>query len=570
MALKFGNPIVAGTVLAIPAIQSPNFVHGVSGWAVRIDGSAEFHSISIPAGSGGAVITIGPTQPVSANVGDVWYDTSNGLLAHQFNGTTWPAYQVGTGAIAPLAITPALISNLNASLIGHIGVLNPNPYLLGGDASDYTAINALTGATEGTVSVVSGGGLPAGAPYAYALLLTGTTTIFGVAAEQFGTFEVTVGQQYQVTAWVYSAATNPAIGIIWSDTSSDVDTSTTIPANTWTQISAVFTGAVAGPAFAFVGPVSAGAAFYHQALLVLPQVPGGLIQTGTVEAVQLAAGIVYAGIIDGTVVNAATFNGSTFNGTDWTENSVGSFYYAGAPGPTTLALSISPNGGADPYGTSVLNGVQAQAGSGGYIQLTGSGITYKNVHNAGGGLTPTTTLSITSNPSNDFVFFNAVASAGGTGTVEFTGPLLILGNTATQINGQITAAGGTSSAPTTITTDTWHTVTPPTNVTGTLRYQLKPDKTVMVEAQLTIAAAAAAGTLALITGLAAAYTPSTQQRDTVGFVVNGSPTVAQLAADCGMRWQANTGGSFNILGFTGGAAASGVIEISFNARYSVD
>lgn len=47
MALTFTDPIVAGVVLVRPAIQSPNYVAGVSGWAVKIDGSAEFNNLTI-------------------------------------------------------------------------------------------------------------------------------------------------------------------------------------------------------------------------------------------------------------------------------------------------------------------------------------------------------------------------------------------------------------------------------------------------------------------------------------------------------------------------------------------
>ncbi len=51
-----GNPIVGGTVLRIPAIQSPNFVTGVSGWSINADGTAEFNGLvihgSIVIGSG--------------------------------------------------------------------------------------------------------------------------------------------------------------------------------------------------------------------------------------------------------------------------------------------------------------------------------------------------------------------------------------------------------------------------------------------------------------------------------------------------------------------------------------
>lgn len=45
--MGFQNPIVGGTALRIPAIQSPNYVPGVSGWIIKIDGSAEFNNLTI-------------------------------------------------------------------------------------------------------------------------------------------------------------------------------------------------------------------------------------------------------------------------------------------------------------------------------------------------------------------------------------------------------------------------------------------------------------------------------------------------------------------------------------------
>lgn len=49
--MGFENPIVGGTALRIPAIQSPNFSSnsetGVTGWQINIDGSASFYNISI-------------------------------------------------------------------------------------------------------------------------------------------------------------------------------------------------------------------------------------------------------------------------------------------------------------------------------------------------------------------------------------------------------------------------------------------------------------------------------------------------------------------------------------------
>lgn len=44
MGLTAGNPIVGGTILQSAAIQSPDYVPGVSGWQVDQDGNAEFNS----------------------------------------------------------------------------------------------------------------------------------------------------------------------------------------------------------------------------------------------------------------------------------------------------------------------------------------------------------------------------------------------------------------------------------------------------------------------------------------------------------------------------------------------
>lgn len=45
--MGWGKPAYGGTVLRIPAEQSPNFQTGVSGWKISIDGSAEFNNLTI-------------------------------------------------------------------------------------------------------------------------------------------------------------------------------------------------------------------------------------------------------------------------------------------------------------------------------------------------------------------------------------------------------------------------------------------------------------------------------------------------------------------------------------------
>jgi len=41
------NPLVGSTVLRRPAIQSPNYVAGTTGWAVFADGTAEFNNVTL-------------------------------------------------------------------------------------------------------------------------------------------------------------------------------------------------------------------------------------------------------------------------------------------------------------------------------------------------------------------------------------------------------------------------------------------------------------------------------------------------------------------------------------------
>jgi len=45
--MPFSNPIVAGSTLVRPAIQSPDYVAGVSGWAIKRDGTAEFNDVTV-------------------------------------------------------------------------------------------------------------------------------------------------------------------------------------------------------------------------------------------------------------------------------------------------------------------------------------------------------------------------------------------------------------------------------------------------------------------------------------------------------------------------------------------
>jgi hypothetical protein len=233
-------------------------------------------------------------------------------------------------------VTGSVVTALTASEIGYLGVLNPNPYFWGGDA---------TGWTGGTL--VSGGILPAGSPYTYAL--TGTAPTIAESGQPFPVTAstMTASNQLLVTAWVYSASTTVHLGFEWFNngaaaTPSSTTSPVTVTANTWTPVSAVITVPVATLNQAAPVVFTSSGALYVEAVTCLPQVPGGLIQAGTIQAAQIAAGTVFAGIVNGTTINAATFTGGVFDGTDFVMNASGAFFYSGSPAAGTLSISIVP------------------------------------------------------------------------------------------------------------------------------------------------------------------------------------------------------------------------------------
>jgi hypothetical protein len=47
MTVDFQDELAGGTILVRPALQSPNYVAGSAGWAIKVDGSAEFNNVTI-------------------------------------------------------------------------------------------------------------------------------------------------------------------------------------------------------------------------------------------------------------------------------------------------------------------------------------------------------------------------------------------------------------------------------------------------------------------------------------------------------------------------------------------
>jgi hypothetical protein len=58
--VQFQDELAGGIVLIRPALQSPDYEAGVSGWSINQDGSAEFNNITIRGGAGVPAIIVGP------------------------------------------------------------------------------------------------------------------------------------------------------------------------------------------------------------------------------------------------------------------------------------------------------------------------------------------------------------------------------------------------------------------------------------------------------------------------------------------------------------------------------
>lgn len=80
--MPFGNPIIGGGGdLVRKAIKSPNYVPGVSGWAINQDGSAEFQNVIIP-GGGSVSISALTSGSLSADA-----DLASGSIRSAASGT---------------------------------------------------------------------------------------------------------------------------------------------------------------------------------------------------------------------------------------------------------------------------------------------------------------------------------------------------------------------------------------------------------------------------------------------------------------------------------------------------
>lgn len=182
-----------------------------------------------------------------------------------------------------------------------------------------------------------------------------------------------------------------------------------------------------------------------------------------------------------------TVSGGTITGPDYIINSQGAFFYSGTPAAGNLIASITSAAGTDAFGNAYLDEVTAyfQGSPSDAVQMRAGGISY---YQAAGFAGPWSTIGTISCFLAGGMILSATGglAMNGPTTVE-SGDLTISGGHGLSVSGKVTATGGTAASPTVITTDTsgGHAFSNANSWTGTLKYKLMPDNTVMVNGELT-------------------------------------------------------------------------------------
>lgn len=126
--MAFRNPPIAGVYLVRPAIQSPNYVLGTSGWTVNRDGTSEFNS-----GTFRGSIEVGPlagahfivNNSATGDIVDV-YNSSNKLIfkidatgrvfSYSTSSTAFAEFVAGVLSFGDTTVTPQLPLDIQGSL----------------------------------------------------------------------------------------------------------------------------------------------------------------------------------------------------------------------------------------------------------------------------------------------------------------------------------------------------------------------------------------------------------------------------------------------------------------------
>jgi hypothetical protein len=165
----FPDTIVGGTALIIPAINSPNFLTGVTGWSINANGTAEFNNgifrgnltaNSITAGSiGSSTITGSDFQQGTMEETNVTFDTAGGRLL--IYGTTTVS---STFTTSGTFVVPAGITSLKVECIGggSGGILVHTAFNEAGSGGEYACESNLAVTALGSYPYTVGSGAAGG------------------------------------------------------------------------------------------------------------------------------------------------------------------------------------------------------------------------------------------------------------------------------------------------------------------------------------------------------------------------------------------------------------------------
>jgi hypothetical protein len=392
MTEGWGKPATGGTVLRIPAIQSPNFVNGVSGWIIRQDGSAQFNSIVIPPGTGGNTIFTQATAPTAFATGDLWVDTAVGNSIFVWNGSTWVAYQFGTSAIASGAITAALIAanTITAAQIAAntitAGQIAANTITASQIAANTITASQIAAATITATQI-------AAATIDSTRLGPNAVTAANVAANQFGLNMVADPQFTQSSLNTIRAADAFSTGS-WS-----FSANTAICAATTGGARLALMPSTVPPMWVYPGEqYYVSCTFTTTAasttLFVTIATDGGnaqITQSGVAAGTHTLSGVVTipagahtgyfrfssingssnATTVSNPICQPAALFSPTITGTDYIINSSGAFFYSGTPALGNLIASITQAAGTDAFGNAYYTGFCAYGTAlGGAAQIT--------------------------------------------------------------------------------------------------------------------------------------------------------------------------------------------------------
>jgi hypothetical protein len=196
--MGFENPVVGGTALRIPAIQSPNYDPGLAGWIIKINGDAEFNNLTIRGQFFGTDFIINSSgiffysgTPAAGNMTGSWAQTAG---SDAF-GNAYPAgikVYSATGSAVLSPVDGSFLSTGSSGATVRIGDGELDFKASPTDNSTATLIQNFGGPLLGSLAV-SGGTQNASDNAAYAALVTkaaGTDPQFLVRADAGGQLSV--------------------------------------------------------------------------------------------------------------------------------------------------------------------------------------------------------------------------------------------------------------------------------------------------------------------------------------------------------------------------------------------